>query len=277
MFGLPEEVGGQKGRVGCLVGDDGDLGGSGQEVYAHPPEELALGFGDVGVARPDYHVDRLNLLHAKRYRGQGLHPADTQYLVGPAAGHRIKHRLVDAVRLAVLPLARRGDGDDPLHPRHLGHSDGHYRGTEHGVHPRWCVGAHRVHRDLLLAQDYAGQGLLLEVDERLLLELGEVLDLLLGEADVLLELVVDRFLGSPYLLLGYDEGLWVPVVEPLGVAPYGGDALLLHRREDLAHCVSNLLGYAFFLRSRLLQVLHLYYLLRAFTPSLVQSVLPTLL
>ena len=83
MFGLPEEVGGQKGRVGCLVGDDGDLGGSGQEVYAHPPEELTLGFGDIGIAGPDYHVDRLNLLHAEGDRGQGLHPADTQYLVGP--------------------------------------------------------------------------------------------------------------------------------------------------------------------------------------------------
>src|ERR671913_1458658 len=269
MFGLPEEVGGQKVRVGRLVGDDGDFGGPGQEVYAHPPEELALGFGDVGVAGPDYHVDRLNLLHAERYRGQGLHPADAQYLVGPATGHRVEHGLVDAVRLAVLPLAWRGDGDDPLHARHLGHSDGHYRGAEHGVHPRRCVGAHRVNRDLLLAQDHAGQGLLLEVDERLPLEPGEVLDLLLGEANVLLELVVNRFLGSLYLLLGDHEGLRVPVVELLGAAPHGGDAFLLHRREDLAHRVPNLLGYAFFLRLRPLQVLHLYYLHRAFTPSLV--------
>src|SRR5918997_857782 len=60
-------------------------------------------------------------------------------------------------------------------------------------------------------------------------------------------------------------------------APRGGDPFLHRRREDLAPRVPNLLGYAFFLRLRPLQVLHLYYLLRAFAPSLVQSVLPTLL
>src|SRR5215204_5079317 len=80
----------------------------------------------------------------------------------------------------------------------------------------------------------------------------------MGEADVPLELIVDRLLGSPDLLLGYHEGIRIPVVELLGVAPHGGDTLLLHRSEDLTDRVSHLLGYALFLRLRLPQVLHHY-------------------
>src|SRR5215211_4797175 len=261
-------------RVGRLVGDDGDLGRPGQKVYAYLPEELTLGFGNVCVASSDYHLHWLNFLHAEGDCCQGLHPAHAEYLVCPAAGHGVEHRLVDAVRFAVLPFARRGDGDDPFHARHLGHGDRHDRGAEHGVLARRCVGAHRVHRYLLLPQNYAGQGLLLKVDERLFLEPGEVLNLLLGEADVPLELIVDRLLGSLDLLLGYHEGIWIPVVELLRVAPHGGDALLLHCREDLTDRVSYLLGYAFFLRSRLPQVLHHYSFPWTFSSSPVQVSCP---
>jgi hypothetical protein len=136
MLSLPEEISGQKVRVSRLVGDDGDLGRPGQEVYAYLPEELALGFGDAGVAGSDYHVHRLYLLHilyAEGNRSQSLHPTDAEYLVGPAASHRVEHGLVDALRFAVLSFARRSDGDNPLHTRHLGHGDRHYGGAEHGV------------------------------------------------------------------------------------------------------------------------------------------------
>jgi hypothetical protein len=94
--------------------------------------------------------------------------------------------------------------------------------------------------------------------------------LLVGEADVPLQFVVDRLLSPPDLFLGYHEGFRVPAVEALRVTPHGGDTLLLHRREDFTHRVSNLLGYTYFLRSRLLQVLHLGFLLLVFFPSLVQ-------
>ena len=61
MLGLAEQVGGAHLGVGGLVGDDQDLGRAGQQVDADPPEELALGLGDIGVARADEHVDRLEV------------------------------------------------------------------------------------------------------------------------------------------------------------------------------------------------------------------------
>ena len=67
-----------------VVGDDQRLGGACEQVDADPPEELALGFGHVGVAGTDDHVDRLDRLGAERHRADRLHAAEHVDLVGAA-------------------------------------------------------------------------------------------------------------------------------------------------------------------------------------------------
>ena len=58
MLGLGQQVDRDDERVGVLVGDDEDLGGPGEQVDADLAEQLALGLGDVGVARAGDQVDR---------------------------------------------------------------------------------------------------------------------------------------------------------------------------------------------------------------------------
>ena len=58
VLGLADEVGGDEGGVGGVVGEDGDLGGTGLGVDADAALEQALGGGDVDVARARDHVDR---------------------------------------------------------------------------------------------------------------------------------------------------------------------------------------------------------------------------
>ena len=75
------------------------------------------------------------------------------------------------------------------------------------------VAADRGDRDVLVAEDDAGQRLDLDVAERLLLDLGEVADLGLGELDVLevARRQLDDAAGD--LALAQPEGRRRPVVE----------------------------------------------------------------
>ena len=82
MLGLPEEVGGADLAVDGLVGDDEGLGRAGEEVDADAAVELALGFRDIGVARPDQHVDGLDRLGAERHRADRLDAAEAVDHVG---------------------------------------------------------------------------------------------------------------------------------------------------------------------------------------------------
>ena len=65
-----------------LVGDDQGLGRAGEEVDADAAVELALGLGDIGVARPDQHVDGLDRLGAERHGADRLHAAEAVDHVG---------------------------------------------------------------------------------------------------------------------------------------------------------------------------------------------------
>ena len=59
MLGLTDQVGGQQARVGGLVGDDADLGGTGDRVDAHERGDERLGGGHEDVARAGDLVDRV--------------------------------------------------------------------------------------------------------------------------------------------------------------------------------------------------------------------------
>ena len=58
VLGLAEQVGRAHFGVDGVVGDDQRLGRPGEQIDADAPEQLPLGFRDVGVARPDDHVHR---------------------------------------------------------------------------------------------------------------------------------------------------------------------------------------------------------------------------
>ena len=87
MLGLTQNVSGDQARVGGTVGHHEDLGRAGEQVDPHTPEELALGLGDVGVAGPDEHVDRRQVVDKpegqRRHRRQRLDPAERRDRVRP--------------------------------------------------------------------------------------------------------------------------------------------------------------------------------------------------
>ena len=113
VLGLADQVGGDEPGVGRVVGDDGDLGGSGLAVDRHGALQVALGRGDVDVAGAGDEVDRLD-----RAAGGGGPVRQHRECLGAADGVD----LVDAedrargqdrrVRQAVLVgLRRRGERD----------------------------------------------------------------------------------------------------------------------------------------------------------------------
>ncbi len=59
MLGLPDEVGGDHVSIGGIVGDDRDLGRTGEHVDADLAEKHALRLGNELVARTDDDVRRL--------------------------------------------------------------------------------------------------------------------------------------------------------------------------------------------------------------------------
>ena len=58
VFGLADQIGGDERRVGRVVGDDRNLGGAGLRVDGDTAADVALGGGDIDVARSGDQVDR---------------------------------------------------------------------------------------------------------------------------------------------------------------------------------------------------------------------------
>ena len=79
---------------------------------------------------------------------------------------------------------RRGGGDDAFDAGHLGRHDAHMCRGDHGIFAAGHVAADRIHRDVLVAQNDAGQGFDLDILQRRFLVFGEVAHLFVGEADI---------------------------------------------------------------------------------------------
>ena len=107
VLGLAEQVDGDDERVGVLVGDDQDLGRTGEQVDADLAEQLPLGLGDVGVAGTGEQVDPADRLGAEGQRRDRLHAAEQVDLVGAGEVHRRDGRGRD------LAADRRRAGGDP--------------------------------------------------------------------------------------------------------------------------------------------------------------------
>ena len=81
VLGLRQEIHRNPGGVDGVVRDDRDLGGAREPVDPDRPEDLALGFHDVHVARADDNVDRAQRARPERHRGHGLRSTDRVHLV----------------------------------------------------------------------------------------------------------------------------------------------------------------------------------------------------
>ena len=144
---------------------------------------------------------------AERHGGDRLHAAEHVDLVGAAEMHGGDDRRMRPA------LERRRAGDDALHAGDPRGDDRHVRGGDHRVAPARHVAADRVHRDVLVAEDHAGQGLDLEVAHRLLLLLREIAHLRLRELDVVEVALADLADGALDLLRRQLEGRRRPAVE----------------------------------------------------------------
>ena len=227
MLGLAEQVGGAElGVRRRLVGDHHRLGRSGEEVDADAAEELSLGLGDEGVARPDQHVDRRDRLGAQRHGADRLDAAEAVDLVGTAQMHGSDDRGMR--RTALWGCGR----DDALHACHLGGHHAHMRGADHRIFAARHVAADRIHRDVAMAEDDAGQGLDLDVGHRGLLRLGEAAHLRLGEADIVEVALGDFRDGLFDLLLGQAEGGRLIAIELRGKLADRGVAARLDVLQD---------------------------------------------
>ena len=210
MLRLAEQVGDDHLRVRRLVGDHQDLGRAGEQVDTDPAVKLPLGFGDIGVARPDQHVDGRDAPGPEGHGADRLDPAQDVDLVRPGERHR-GHGL--RVRRAV---GRRGAGGDPLHARDLGGDHAHVGRGDHRVAPARDVAADAADRDVAVAEDDARDRLHLHVRHRVALDPGEIADLGLGELDVLADVGGHGSDQRVDLRRRQAEALRRPAVELLG-------------------------------------------------------------
>ena len=129
VLGLADEVGGDVLRVGAVVSEDGDLGGTGLGVDADEPLEQPLGRRDVDVPGSGHEADGLAdhvaVLEAVGEGGHGLGAAHGIHLVHAEQGARREDRVREAGEGAgVLPLGWAGHGER-AHARLLGRDDVH--------------------------------------------------------------------------------------------------------------------------------------------------------
>ena len=105
VLGLAEQVGGDPVGLVAAVGYDQDLARPCDHVDPDHAEQLALGLGDVVVARAGDHVDGANPFGAVGKRSDRLRSADAPDFVDPGEVRGGEHELVGLA-------ARRGRDDD---------------------------------------------------------------------------------------------------------------------------------------------------------------------
>ena len=121
MLGLGQQVGGNPGGIGAVVGDDDRFGWTIQAVNADEAIDLALGQGREQIAGADDFVHARNALGAEGQRGHGQRAADGEDCVDPGDGGGGE----DDIGNTAVGLARRGGDDDLRHAGHLRRDGGH--------------------------------------------------------------------------------------------------------------------------------------------------------
>ena len=234
MLRLAEKVGRNQGRVGAVVGDNEDLGGTCRQIDAHETEQLPLGLGDVGVAGTGDHVDRAHADATVGHRAQRLHAAKCVDFVCSRFHQGIKGCRKDAFR-----AARRCGADHMRNAGHLGGGNTHDGSRDQRVLAARDVAADCLDRNDLLAEHDAGADLGFELLQRVALPFCELGDLLLAEGKVVFEDGAHRLAGGIDLRLGHAKLRAVPAVEVLGIAPHGCVAVLLDVIEHRTHALGK--------------------------------------
>ena len=124
MLGLAQQIDRADLGIDGLVGDHQGLGRAGEEIDADAAEQLALGLGDEGVARPHQHGDRRDPRGAERHGADRLDAAQHVDLVG--AGEMLGGDDRRG-RLALVGRRAGGDASDARdlrgHDRHVGRGE----------------------------------------------------------------------------------------------------------------------------------------------------------
>jgi hypothetical protein len=112
VLGLADQVGRDVLGVGAVVGEDGDLGGSGLGVDADQPLDEPLGGGDIDVARSGDEGDRVATLEAMGETGDGLRTTHRIDLVNPQQSARREDGRMGPAVVIHLRWARHREGSD---------------------------------------------------------------------------------------------------------------------------------------------------------------------
>ena len=214
VLGLADQVGGDDVGVGAVVGNHQRLGGTRHHVNPHLPEQQALGFGHVAVARAYDDVRRLARKQTLRQRGDGLHPAQGQHDVRAAELQRIQNGRVDAVRAVC-----RGGRHDVLDAGYLGCAHAHDGAGRVGVAPSGHVATRRLAGNKPLPGAQTGHEFDIELLHGRALLPGKVGHALVGKADVVFHALRQGFFGARECLGSEHDGA-VPAVQGMGVSAH---------------------------------------------------------
>jgi hypothetical protein len=210
MLGLAQEVSGAELAVHAVVRDHQGLGRTGEQVNAHPPEQLPLGLRHEGVAGTHEHVDRSNGLRPDGHGSDGL---DSSKAVDFVCASKMLSCDDRGRRLAAVRWRTR---DHALNACDLGRDHAHVRGGQEGVLPARHVAASGINRNVLVTKDHARQRFTFDIKHRISLDLSEVTHLSLGKCDVVevsLAQLRKAILNVPVRKL---EAFPIPIVEADG-------------------------------------------------------------
>ena len=98
MFGLSGQIQRHKCGIGGGIGQDQNIRWAGKHVDAHGAKELALGFGDIGVAGSGQNIGGRCAELAKSHRRDALNAAQTQDRIRSGKVHGIERRRIDPLR-----------------------------------------------------------------------------------------------------------------------------------------------------------------------------------
>ena len=113
VLGLAHQIGSDPLGIVEAVGDDEDLGRSGDHVDPDHAEQLALGLSDPGVAGAGDDIDRRDPFRAVGQRGDRLGPADPPQFVDPG---EVRGGEDERIRVAIRSGRDHHDALDPRQP-----------------------------------------------------------------------------------------------------------------------------------------------------------------
>ncbi|MCY1259629.1 hypothetical protein D9M70_78530 [compost metagenome] len=95
MLGLGEQVHGDPVRIGLAVAHHQDLGGTGDHVDSDLAKHVALGSGDIDVARADHFIDLRHAFGAVSQCGNGLSATDGEHTIDAGDAGSGQHQFID--------------------------------------------------------------------------------------------------------------------------------------------------------------------------------------